>query len=250
MSNLTELADIHCHLMPYVDDGAYDREECVALLRMEAEQGVRSICLTPHLRSGMFETEDGEICQRFEQVREWAAEQALPLTLYHSREYHYDRLFLRRLDEDRLRPLGNGRFLLLEFGGRHQIPDMLEAISLTLEAGYTPLIAHVERYEPLHRDWTYAQDLRDAGAYLQINAGSVLGKEGMRQRMLCGKLLRRQLVHVIASDAHDTRVRVPELGACAHYLERKLGREYAQQLLCDNPKAVLQGAKENAPCSK
>ena len=250
MSALTGLADLHCHLLPYVDDGAYDWDESLELLRREAEQGVRFLCLTPHLRSGMFETPQEEVERRFAQLRERVEEAKLPLSLFHSREYHYDRLFCRRLEEGALRPLGEGHFLLLEFGGRHQIPDMLEAVGLTQEAGFSPLIAHCERYEPLHRDWSSAQDLIDAGALLQINAGSLLGREGLRQRLLCGKLLQRGMVTTVASDAHDTRVRVPELGACARYLERKYGREAAQQLLCDNPRAILQGTKENAVCSK
>ena len=76
MNPLTELVDLHCHLMPFVDDGAYDEEECLELLRMEAAQGVRTICLTPHLRAEMFETTDEEIARHFEQVLSLAREAA------------------------------------------------------------------------------------------------------------------------------------------------------------------------------
>ena len=92
MSALTGLVDLHCHLMPFVDDGAYDEEESLELLRMEVSQGVRTICLTPHLRAEMFETTDEEILRHFELVCRLAEEAELPLTLYHSREYHFDRI--------------------------------------------------------------------------------------------------------------------------------------------------------------
>jgi protein-tyrosine phosphatase len=244
------LADIHCHLMPYVDDGAYDRDECLELLKMEAAQGVRTICLTPHLRADMFESTDEMILEHFAMVRELVQEAELPLKLYHSREYHFDRVFRKRLASGQLRPLGEGNYLLVEFNGRHSAEEMLEAVAMVRSAGWQPLIAHVERYTPVHQDWTFADALMRSGACLQINAGSVLGREGLRQRLLCKKLLQKGLVHVIGSDAHDASVRKPELDACAQVLEKKYGRSLARELLCTNPLAILQGSKEITPCSK
>ena len=121
--------------------------------------------------------------------------------------------------------------MLVEFGGRHSAAEMLEAVALVQEAGWKPLLAHVERYAP-------------SGALLQVNAGSVLGREGLRQKQLVKKLLQKELVDVIASDAHDVRIRTPELELCARQIEKKYGRSLAQRLLCDSPKAILMGSKE------
>ena len=240
---MMDLVDLHCHLMPYVDDGAYDEEECLALLKKEAAQGVRTICLTPHLRADMFETPDEEIAKHFELVKSLVEEARLPLKLYHSREYHFDRLFRSRLAEGALRPLGEGSTLLVEFGGRHSDADMLEAVKLVRQMGYTPLIAHVERTRPVQDNWKFAHVLQEAGALLQLNAGSVLGHEGLRQRLLCKKLLQQNLPSVIASDAHDVKVRVPELDLCARHLEDKYGSGLAKRLLSSKPKAILEGNK-------
>lgn len=243
MSSMTDLVDLHCHLMPFVDDGAYDEEESLALLRMETEQGVRTICLTPHLRAEMFETSDEEILRHFEMVCRLTEEAELPLTLYHSREYHFDRILRKRLMERRLRPLGEGSTILLEFGGRHGAEEIMDAVKLVRRMGYTPLIAHVERTLPLQTDWHFAHSLRESGALLQINAGSILGREGLRQKLLCRKLLQQGLPSVVASDAHDAGIRVPELDRCADYLEEKYGRGTARRLLCVTPKAILEGNK-------
>ena len=250
MSSRLELADLHCHLMPYVDDGAYDEEECLELLKQEAEQGVRSICLTPHLRADMFESSDEEVALHFAMAQRLAEEAALPLKLYCSREYHFDRIFRSRLAKGELRPLGEGKTLLVEFGGRHSGEEILESVALVKHAGWQPLIAHVERYLPLHQDWAFAHELREAGALLQVNAGSVLGREGLRQKQLVKRLLQKDLVDVIASDAHDSRIRVPELALCAQQIEKKYGRGPARRLLGDNPRAILQGSKELGSCSK
>lgn len=235
------MVDIHCHLLPYVDDGAYDEDECLELLRREADQGVRTICLTPHLRADMFESTDEEILERFALAQTLVREAELPLTLYHSREYHFDRILRGRLLTRDLRPLGRGNTLLLEFGGRDSEEEILDAVKLVRRAGYVPLIAHAERCLPLHQDWAFAHELQDAGALLQCNAGSVLGREGLRQKLLCRKLLQKNLVAVIASDAHDADVRVPELALCAELLESKYSRGLAQKLLCGNPTAILNG---------
>ncbi|MBR5093494.1 MAG: hypothetical protein IK095_00230 [Oscillospiraceae bacterium] len=236
-----EMADIHCHLMPYVDDGAYDRDECLELLKLEAAQGVRTICLTPHLRADMFESTEEVVLEHFGLVRDLVREAGLPLTLYHSREYHYDRLSRKLLQDGGLRPLGKGRTILLEFDGRHEAGEILEAVDRVRKSGWCPLIAHVERYLPLHERWGFAYDLREAGALLQLNAGSVLGREGFRQKHLCKTLLNKGLADIIASDAHDPQVRVPELDTCARYLEKHFARGTAQKLLCEGPLAILEG---------
>ena len=116
-----------------------------------------------------------------------------------------------------------------------------EAVKLVTDEGYVPMIAHVERYAPLQQEWSFAYELRERGALLQLNAGSVLGREGLRQRLLCKKLLQKDLVTVIASDAHDTRIRTPQLRQCAEHLENKYGRKTASLLLSGNPKAILNG---------
>ena len=240
MSFFPDLVDLHCHLLPYVDDGAYDEDECLELLKREADQGVRTICMTPHLRADMFESTDAEVQQRFDLAERLVREAELPLTLCLSREYHFDRILRARLLTRELRPLGRNT-LLVEFGGRSSAEEILDAVKLVKRAGYVPLIAHVERYLPLHQDWAFAHELLESGALLQINAGSVLGREGLRQKLLCRKLLQKNLVTVIASDAHDADVRVPELALCAEHLESKYSRSLAQRLLCGNPAAIVNG---------
>ena len=238
---MIELADIHCHLIPYVDDGAYEMEESEELLRTEVEQGVRTICFTPHLRQGMFETADEDILKRFDQVRAFVEEAGLPLLLYHSREYHYDELFRRRLEAGTVRPMGEGRTLLVEFGHRHGPGEMRHAVKLVQEAGYQPLLAHLERFDPIQKDPELAEELVSLGARIQVNAGSVLGREGFRQKRLCGKLIKKGLVYVIGSDAHDLRIRKPELKACADYMEKKTDRGTVSRLMCSHPLSILKG---------
>ena len=236
---MTKLVDIHCHLVPYVDDGAYDLDTAEALLREAFRQGVQTICLTPHLRRGMFETPQEEIDRQTARLRELVQDADLPLRLYDSREYHFDQDFLRCLEEGSLKPMGEGNTLLVEFGHRHRAEDMFEAVRLCREAGFQPLIAHVERYEPTRQDAVLPGKLLESGALLQVNAGSLLGWEGLRQKWLAHHLVRQKLVAAVASDAHDLEWRKPNLADCAALLERKYGRETAEQLLCTGPLSLI-----------
>ena len=236
---MKQYVDIHCHILPYVDDGALRKEEANELIRMEYEQGVRTICFTPHLRQGMFESTDEEIRTQFDRLRE-RTEQVFPdLNLYLSREYHVDEGFAEKLVLDQLLPLGEGNTILLEFSHAHHVNDIIHTISSIQEHGYKPLIAHLERYEALYHDLDAIKKIVEMGAKVQMNAGSILGREGLRQSRWSKKLLKNKLVHVVASDAHDPESRPPELERCAVYLEKKVGIEFTEELLHSNPLQIL-----------
>ena len=102
-----------------------------------------------------------------------------------------------------------------------------------------PLIAHVERYPALVGSLDRVAALIGSGAKIQMNAGSVLGREGHRQAKWCRTLLKEQLVHVIASDSHDPVHRLPELDECEHYLRKKVGDAYTDALMRDIPMQIL-----------
>lgn len=235
--SVLRLADIHCHILPYVDDGAEHMEQAEILLASAVDQGIRVICATPHLRQGMFESADEEIVRQYRRVRGYIQEQGLPIQLFLSREYFCDDSFLKRLSENKLIPMGLGKTILSEFSGRYSAEKIEGYLKRILEAGWTPLIAHVERYRSLDED--RIRGFVEMGAKVQINAGSVLGREGRWQKKLCWFLLRHDLVHAVASDAHDPIYRPNELGLCARKIEHKLGQARAQRVLWDSPREIL-----------
>ena len=246
-------ADIHCHILPYVDDGALVFEVTKELLEDMFRQGVRYICCTPHLRKGMFETPDDEVIRQFERVRQYAAERyGAQLQLFLSREYHFDQLFREKLTKGEILPLGgNGyysfssialgapRRILLEFSRRHTPEDLEEAVRLTTTHGYSPVIAHVERYSKAVCDPKEIRKLADLGARIQLNASAVIGRGGFSENAVCKKLLKEGLAHVVASDAHDPEDRPSEMEKAAQHLTKKYGTSQAEALLYKNPLRML-----------
>lgn len=233
------IADIHCHVLPYVDDGAQHKQESMRLLKMQYKQGVRTICFTPHLRHEMFDTPDEEIIEQFARLKERVGALTKRMDFFLSREYFCDSQFIRKMEQGELLPMGNGNYILTEFSHGYTEQQIFDYINMILQNGYKPLVAHVERYPALKDSPEQIRDLIAMGAKIQMNAGSVIGKEGMRQAAWCRRLLKERLVHVIASDAHDGDTRPPQLEKCADYLERKYGSDYTKQLMRFNPLKIL-----------
>lgn len=236
---MTNLVDLHCHIIPYVDDGALRTEESEQLLDLLFVQGVRAVCATPHLRKGMFETPDQDVQEQYVKLQKYVTRRCYGIQLYLSREYHCDKLFEARLDAGTVLPIGEGNTLLVEFSQRNDYQSILGWVQDLRRRGYQPLIAHLERYPAVEGDLDKVSTLIQNGAKIQINAGSVLGREGLRHAKWSRKLLKEALVHVIASDCHDPVDRPPELAACNRFLRKKVGDAYADALLRDNPMRIL-----------
>lgn len=243
--SVSNLTDVHCHLVPYVDDGAQNLAEAEQLLQMQLEQGVTTIYCTPHLRRGMFETLQEKVDEQFERLCNLAAGMQNGPRLFLSREYHCDTGLMEALQKDSVRPLGNGEYLLIEFSNRHELSEMFRYLEAVQAVGLIPVVAHVERYGCILEDPDLAQQLIQHGARLQMNASSILGKEGWKRKFFCRKLLKRDQVFLVASDAHHVDWRMPNLGDCAQVLKKKLPAEQLQRILYTNPSLLEQGSAQN-----
>ena len=247
---MTKIVDLHCHILPYVDDGALRCEESDELLEMLFQQGVRVLCATPHLHKGVIETTDEEIQAQFADLLKRADRLGERMTLLLSREYHCDDLFRERLEAGNVLCMGAGNTVLMEFSSRHTFEDILSWVEGVRQRGYSPLIAHIERYPALNGSPEKVSALIQSGAKIQMNAGSILGREGFRQALWSKRLLKKSLVHVVASDSHDPELRPPELDACMKVLRKIVGRDDAMALLRDNPIKILSRIEGDSPLCK
>lgn len=233
------LTDIHCHLLPKVDDGAKSEEEALKLLEMEYAQGVRRIIVTPHYRIEMFETDQERIEQQYRWLKATAEQLHDDLEIYLGCEYHANSGILEDLKTHRREALAGSRYVLVEFSGMDSFAKQRKQIRELTGAGYIPVIAHAERYECLRNDIKNIEELIFFGAKIQVNADSVLGEEGRKTKAFCKKLMKQDLVDFIASDAHCMKGRAPNLGRCAEYVEKKMGHEYARRIFVENPSEIF-----------
>ena len=232
------LADMHCHILPGIDDGSASMDESIAMLQAEYLEGVRVIFLTPHYRAGMFETPRSVCREKFQELRKKSLALFPDLELYLGCEFHVSMDMQSQIAAEPAYRMAEGDYILTEFSASDEKFSIRNYIQrLTLD-GFHPVIAHVERY-PACRDIQFLTEMKNMGALLQVNADAILGIDGLGFRMYSRRLLREGLVVMIGSDCHNMKNRAPHLDRCAKFLCAKYGAESARFLMWESPRRML-----------
>lgn len=233
------IIDIHCHILPGLDDGPKKMETSMQLLRMEYEQGVRAIIFTPHYRKHFFETTREDIIRQYMKMHRKIVRSNIRIGTHLGCECHSHHHMVKKLEEETLLTMAKSSYVLVEFSSRHNYRAIRNQIYELVNHGFQPIIAHIERYPCMVEDIDKVEELIDLGAYIQVNAGSVLGEDGRQIKKYCYRLIKKDWVHFIASDAHDCNDRSPNIGKCAAYIEKKMGNEYARKIFRENPLKII-----------
>lgn len=236
------MIDIHCHILPDVDDGADSLEEALEMARIAAFSGVTDIVATPHFRGEPGETDmKEEIDHRYRQLRDALERWQIPVRLHKGAEILCTPQTPLLAREGRMPTLGNSRYVLTEFYFNESFGFMDSTLQKITHNGYIPVVAHPERYDAVQWDperlWTWA----DRGYVFQLNKGSVLGMLGHRAEQAAHDLLELGLAHLFASDAHNCDRRTPIMDGLYRWTEKFCDPECAHILLSENPSRILKG---------
>lgn len=233
------MIDVHCHIIPGVDDGPSTKSEVRSLLKRQYESGVRAIVLTPHYRKGMFEADKELVIKRAKYVVKEVMNLGLDMKIFLGCEYHANTDLIEDLLREKRFRINGGRYVLLEFSHRHYFDKVRNWVLQAIQAGFKPIIAHPERFPQVDMILEQVEELSHLGALIQIDSGALLGKQGFRLKRIAKKMLKAGYVDLIGTDAHDMDRRCPDLDACAKYVTKKMGEEYARKILIENPKKIL-----------
>jgi protein-tyrosine phosphatase len=232
------MIDIHTHLLPGLDDGPSSMDESVTMLQIAAQAGTTDIVATPHANFDFYFDP--------QQVAAKAAElaAAVPHTvrIHTGCDFHFCYDQLRDALANPSKYTINGRrYLLIELPDS-SIPETVDVVLIRLQAvGIVPVITHPERNWLLQRRRERLEEWVRVGCLIQVTAQSFFGRFGPEARDFSYELMRRDLVHFIASDAHDCEDRPPRLDEAHSYVACRFGPERATRLLVTNPRAVLDG---------
>ena len=234
------MTDIHCHILPGVDDGAEDMAEALAMAAVAARSGVRHIVATPHFR-GREEAlpELAWFLGRLEELELGLAGENIALKLYPGAEILCTPETVELARDGMLPTLGDSRYVLCEFSFDAPYEYMDRILRHIAGAGYRVVIAHPERYEAVFRDPRGVGQWFRRGYGIQLNKGSILGAFGSRVQDAARWLLDMGLVHMIASDAHSPRHRTTDLSGLRAWLLERYPQAYVQLLLEENPGRIL-----------
>jgi protein-tyrosine phosphatase len=235
------MIDLHCHILPGIDDGATDLAEAAAMCRMAAAEGCRAMIATPHLRHSRWWNADRlQLELLLERLRKQVVDE---IDLFSGGEIalHTESFeeILTDVPGGDLLPLAGSRYLLLELDWQGLGPDPREVVYEVALRGHIPIIAHPERVDWLMKKTDLLSALVQEGALLQITAMSVTGSLGPTAQRAAYQLLDAGWVHFVASDAHGTVRRPPGLREAWNVVAEKWGKEAAESLFSGHPQAVL-----------
>jgi protein-tyrosine phosphatase len=242
------MIDLHTHILPGVDDGVKTDEEAVAFARLAQGDGTKTLVATPHCKEGFFEYALNDVLAQVARLKGLLAAEEVELELLPGAEVHICPDLVERVRDGRAPTLAdNGKTLLLELS-LTQYPMELENLVFQLKlAGIEPLFAHPERIQYFADDMTRYEALVGLGVTGQITTGSILGRFGSTAREFSEELLRKGLVHVLASDAHNVRGRPPLLSEALEAMVPLVGERRAVAMVDSIPRALLAGEQPEVP---
>ncbi len=236
------MIDIHCHILPWVDDGSPDMDASIAMARMAAESGVTDIIATPHCNLPQADEPNfvsPELLQKVAALQKCIDRAGILVRMHTGAEVFCTPEVPELLRQGKLPTLANSRYLLVEFyfdESGDYIDRMLHEI---MRLGYTPVVAHPERYEAVQEMPVLVERWFREGIVIQLNKGSILGRLGYGSQRTAQRILAQGYAHIVASDAHSPDFRTPHMTQVTELLEDTCGTIYTDILLLDNPRCIL-----------
>lgn len=232
-------ADTHIHLLCGVDDGAKNDEQMQDMLDLAYADGTRLVCATPHFHPGYFGNNGTEIDVAFKKLKAYA-DKYRDLNLYLGNELRYSPNCFEWLKSGACRTINDSRYLLVDFAASEDNELIVRSMLKLINAGFTPILAHAERYDHFHRDMREVYRLKECGVVIQLDAQSPFGDWGRGAKKRSKDLLQQHLVDLVASDAHDTIIRPPQLKNSYNFIEKKYGSDYANKIFLKNPCRIIE----------
>lgn len=233
------MIDIHCHILPGVDDGSKDLEESLEMAKISQNEGIKKIINTSHYRPD-FNFEKGEILlEKLNDFNDFLKENNIDIEVFIGNELYYGDDLLEYIDKNEFYTLNNSRYLLIEFSPMRVPQNLCDVIYELKIRGYIPIFAHVERYPDIQENPNIIYDCIKEGALIQVNASSVLGRNFKEANKLCDILLNHNMIHFIATDAHSSNRRTPKIKDAYEYIMDKYGEDRANKLFKENANKII-----------
>jgi len=237
------MIDLHCHIMPGIDDGSHDMRTTAEMARIARKGGTDIIVATPHCNiPGLYRNYYGSWYDNlFDQTKEVLSDYGIKLLPGMEVFCTYDRPVL--LDKGWFLTINQSRYILVEFDFGISYETARDILSQIQERGLTPLIAHAERFDFIRNSPHNAFILSEKGCVLQANKGSFTGMFGSRVQKTAFLLLKHGLYSVVASDAHDYRSRSPYMKDAYEEIRREVSEEVLDSLFVENPRRIINNSK-------
>ena len=233
------MIDLHCHMLPGIDDGAPDRAVALAMARCAVADGIRVTACTPHIYPGLYENNREGIARNVADFQQLLDEEGIALKLVIGADTHLAPDLAAGIREGRVPTLNNSRYLLLE-PPHHTAPPRFEESVFALRAsGVIPVITHPERLSWIEENYPVFQRLVQGGSWMQVTSGALTGRFGARPRYWAERMIDEGLVHILATDSHHIDRRPPLLAEGREAAAKRLGEAEAWHLVRTRPQGII-----------
>jgi protein-tyrosine phosphatase len=239
------MIDLHCHLLPGIDDGPATLGEALAMARLAVQHGICEARVTPHLHVGRWDNDRARIVPAVQAYRAALHAHGIELRVSFAAEVRASYDVVPLIEEGRvpfLGKVGGASVLLLELPHSHVPVGAERLVEWLLGRGIRPMLAHPERNKDIVRDPRKILPFVRLGCLLQLTADAVAGEFGEDCAACAAKLLAEGWVTVLASDAHDSAARPPRISRGREAAARIVGADEARKLVEDNPRRIVQEA--------
>jgi len=231
--------DLHCHMLPGIDDGAPDLEVALAMARCAVADGITVTACTPHIYPGLYDNDKEGIARAIEAFRQVLEEEGIALRLVIGADTHLAPDLLAGMRAGRVPTLNDSRYLLLE-PPHHSMPPRFEESVFAIRAtGVIPVITHPERLSWIEDNYPTFQRLVLGGSWMQITAGALTGRFGNRPKYWGERMLDERLVHILATDSHHIDRRPPLLAEGREAAAKRVGEEEAWHMVRTRPQGII-----------
>jgi len=233
--------DIHCHILPGLDDGPPDIKESLRMIEVAREDGISHIFATPHIMDGVYNNSASKIIDSVEHLRAKVSDK---MGVFSGADIRITFDLIERLERREVLTLNGSQYMLIEFP-EYVVPPHVDNLIFNLRhRGITPIITHPERHLRLMHDLSALSKLRDTGALCQITAMSVTGAFGKPIRKASFAMIKKGLVDFIASDAHNAGGRPPILSKAYGDIKKEFGSDVSDRIFFSNPGMIMEAARQ------
>jgi len=231
--------DIHCHILPGLDEGASNLEESVNMLEIAKKDGISAIVAAPHIMDGVYNNTKETIIKAISELKKLAN----TLPIYAGAEVRICRGLVNRINNQEIPLVNDKRYLLLELPV-HVIPPILELENIVrnlIENKIIPIFTHPERNVVILNNLSIMERLIRCGAFFQATAMSITNQLGRSIQKATLKMIKQNYVHVVATDAHNEKNRPPVLSDAYIKVAKEFDEYEAQRLFIKNPLKIIKG---------
>lgn len=239
------MIDIHCHILPQVDDGSKSLEESIEMAKIAQSEGIKNIINTSHYHPDFKYKSGEELRKIIKDFNEKLKMENIDIEILLGNELYFTDDLLCNFEKLEFHSLNNSKYILVEFSPNNFPKNLVDIVYELNLKNYVPILAHVERYPKVQENPNIIYDCINEGALVQINGASIMGKNGREAEKASKIFLENNMVHFIATDAHSSTKRRPLIKEVYVYISKQYGEETAKKIFKENQQSILENKDLN-----